>query len=105
MLEGIFIAYLVDINRKREISPDALHLTVDLEKDWLKSDTEHKVVEGVTFVPNPRALDDCVTMDKFCLTSIQVLNIPRSFWEMFSHFLKAYFTIRSVKRHFKVDLV
>ena len=105
MLEGMFVAYLVNIVEERDICPEALDLTVDLEKDWLKSDTEHEVVEGVTLVPTPAALNDSITIDKFCLTSIQVLNIPRSFWEMFSHFLKAYFTIRSVKRHFKVDLV
>ena len=105
MLEGMFVAYLVNIVEEKEICPEALDLTVDLEKDWLKSDTEHKVVEWVTIVPTPTDLNDSVTIDKFCLTSIQVLNIPRSFWEMFSHFLKAYFTIRSVKRHFKVDLV
>ena len=105
MFEGIFVAYLVNIVKKRDICPKALHLTVDDEKDWLKSDTEHKVVEGVALVTTPTTLEDRFTMDKFCLTSIQVLNIPRSFWEMFSHFLKAYFTIRSVKRHFKVDLV
>ena len=86
MLEGIFVAYLVSIIKKRDICLEALHLTVDLEKDWLKSDTEHKVVEGATLVPTPAALNDSTTIDKFCLTSIQILNIPRSFWKMLSHF-------------------
>ena len=104
MLEGMFVAYLINIVEERDICPEALDLTVDLEKDWLKSDTEHKVVEGVTLVPTPTALDDCVTIDKFCLTSIQVLNIPRSFWEMLSHFLEAYLMISSLKCHFKVNL-
>ena len=58
MLEGIFVAYIVNIVKKRSnISPEALHLLVNLEKDWLKSDTEHEVVEGVTLVPTPTALD------------------------------------------------
>ena len=58
MLEGMFVAYLVNIVKKRDICPEALDLTVDLEKDWLKSYTKHKVVEGVTLVPTPTALDD-----------------------------------------------
>ena len=90
--------------KKSVICPGALHVTVDLEKDWLKSDTEHKVVEGVALVTTPTTLEDRFTMDKFCLTSIQVLNIPRSFWEMLSHLLAAYLTISSLKCHFKVDL-
>ena len=76
MLEGTFVAYLVIIVEKRDICPEALHLTVDLEKDWLKSNNEHKVVEGVTLVPTPAALNDSITIDKFCLTSIQIFNIP-----------------------------
>ena len=71
MLEGIFVAYLVNIIKKRDTCPEALDLMVDLEKDWLKSDTEHEVVEGVTLVPTPAALNDSITIDKFCLTSIQ----------------------------------
>ena len=92
------------ISSKKDICPEALDLTVDFEKDWLKSDTEHEVVEGVTLVPTPAALNDSITIDKFCLTSIQILNIPRSFWEMLSHFCRSNLTISSLKCHFKVDL-
>ena len=74
MLEGMFVAYLVNIVEERDICPEALDLTVDLEKDWLKSDTEHEVVEGITLVPTPAALNDSITIDKFCLTSIQILS-------------------------------
>ena len=63
MLEGIFVAYLVNIVKKRDICLEALHLTVDLEKDWLKSDTEHEVVEGASLVPTLTALNDRVTID------------------------------------------
>ena len=49
---------LLILSKKRsDINPEALHLSVNLEKDWMKCDSEHKVVEGVTLVPTPTALD------------------------------------------------
>ena len=64
MFEGIFVAYLVNIVKKGTFAlRPYTSLCTDLEKDWLISDTEHKVVEGVPFVTTPATLENRVTID------------------------------------------